>query len=71
MDEGGEILSRQAATALYNVTTAAAMAWEAAKLDDPRRLTLARAVLRHRLLPRDPLDAGEPDDAEIAAALAA
>ncbi|MET4697540.1 acyl-CoA dehydrogenase [Constrictibacter sp. MBR-5] len=69
--EGGEILTRQAATALYNVTTAAAMAWEAAKLDDPRRLTLARMVLRHRLLPRDPLDAGEDGAAEIDAALAA
>ena len=52
--EGGAMV-RQAASALYHVTSAAAMAWEAERLDDEERLMLARMVLRHRVLPRDPL----------------
>lgn len=54
-------LARQAASALYHLTSAAAMAWEAARLGMPRRLALARLVLRHRVLPRDPLQAEEAD----------
>jgi alkylation response protein AidB-like acyl-CoA dehydrogenase len=50
-------LARQAASALYHVTSAASLAWEAARLNLPHRLTLARLVLRHRVLPRDPLEA--------------
>ncbi|NKE45681.1 DNA alkylation response protein [Roseomonas frigidaquae] len=50
-------LARQAASALYHLTSAAAMAWEAARLEDAGRLELARLVLRHRVLPRDPLAA--------------
>jgi len=53
-------LARQAASALYHVTSAAAMAWEASKLGDPARAELARLVLRHRVLPRDPLAADAP-----------
>ena len=53
-------LARQAASALYHVTSAAAMAWEAEKLGDPARAELARLVLRHRVLPRDPLAADPP-----------
>ncbi len=60
-------LARQAATALYNVTSAAAMAWEATRLGDPRRHALAAMVLRHRVLPRDPL---EPTDAAATACAA-
>jgi len=48
-------LARQAASALYHLTTAAALAWEATRLQLPRRLALAQLVLRHRVLPRDPL----------------
>ena len=48
-------LARQAASALYHVTSAAALAWEAERLGRPERLALARMVLRHRVLPRDPL----------------
>lgn len=48
-------LARQAASALYHLTSAAALAWEAERLGMPERLALARMVLRHRLLPRDPL----------------
>ncbi len=57
MAEGGAGFARQAASALYHAASAIAMAWEAARLDDPRRLALARMVLTHRLLPRDPLAA--------------
>ena len=54
-------LARQAASALYHLTSAAALGWEAARLGLPRRLELARLVLQHRVLPRDPLMA-EPAD---------
>jgi acyl-CoA dehydrogenase len=55
-------LARQAASALYNVTTAAAMLDEARRLGSDRRLALARLVVRHRLTAVDPLDpaAGDP-----------
>ncbi len=53
--------ARQAASALYHLTAAIAMAWEAARTDDPSRLTLARMTLRHRVMPRDPLDPADPD----------
>ena len=57
----GAHLARQAASALYHVTSAAAMAWEATALQEPARLAMAAMVLRHRVLPRDPLaDDGEP-----------
>ncbi|MGE4043650.1 MAG: acyl-CoA dehydrogenase family protein [Acetobacteraceae bacterium] len=62
-------LARQAASALYHVTSAAAMAWEAAQLRDDRRLALARMVLRHRVLPRDPLAAQDPDAVTLATIL--
>lgn len=61
-------LARQAATALYNVTTAAGMLDEAARLGSERRLALARMVVRHRLAPVDPLDA-EAGDARLADAV--
>ena len=48
-------VTRQAASALYHLTSAAAMAWEASRLGDDHRLALARMTLRHRVLPRDPL----------------
>jgi acyl-CoA dehydrogenase len=54
---------RQAASALYHVASAATMAWEAAAMGDPRRLVMAGMVLRHRVLPRDPLaDDGAGED---------
>lgn len=54
-------LARQAASALYHVTSAAAMAWEAERLGDADRQALARLVLRHRVLPRDPLEDTDED----------
>jgi acyl-CoA dehydrogenase len=57
--EGEEALSRQATSALYHVTSAVIMAWEASRLaasrGDARRLLWARLVLDHRLTARDPL----------------
>jgi hypothetical protein len=60
---GRESLARQAASALYHAVSASTMAWEARKTGDARRLLLAQMVLRHRLLPRDPLSA---EDEELA-----
>jgi alkylation response protein AidB-like acyl-CoA dehydrogenase len=54
-------LARQAASALYHLTSVATLAWEAKRLGMPERLALARLVLRHRLLPRDPLDPREDE----------
>ena len=52
----GEVQARQVASALYHLTTATAMAWEAGRIGSARRMGLAQWVLRQRLLPRDPLD---------------
>lgn len=62
--------TRQAASALYHLTSAAALAWEAARLNAPHRLALAREVLRHRVLPRDPLTATPAEAPELAPLLA-
>jgi len=56
-----EALARAAAAALYHLTSAAVMNWEAARLGDPQRAALAAMVLRHRVLPRDPLAPEDPD----------
>lgn len=53
--------ARQVASALYHVTTAIAMAWEASRIGSARRMRLAQLALRQRVLPQDPLAAsGEP-----------
>lgn len=58
----GEV--RTAASGLYHAVSAVLMAWEAARMGGRwDRLALAGLVLRHKLLPRDPL-AGEDDDSE-------
>ena len=65
-------LARQAASALYHLLTASAMLWEARQLNMPARAELARLVLRHRVLPRDPLaPADTPSPELLAMALAA
>ncbi|MFM0519015.1 MULTISPECIES: acyl-CoA dehydrogenase family protein [Caballeronia] len=47
---------REAASALYHATTAVLMAAEAARVaPDHRRLALAHLIVRHKLMPRDPL----------------
>ncbi|WP_334186374.1 acyl-CoA dehydrogenase family protein [Noviherbaspirillum sp.] len=55
---GGGHLSRQAASALYHLTSAVAMAWEGSNIGSSRRMALAQLVLLHRLSPKDPLDPG-------------
>jgi len=52
-------LARQAASALYHATTAAALLWEGERLPCPARAALGELVLRHRLSPRDPLAVGD------------
>ncbi|MBB5214053.1 acyl-CoA dehydrogenase family protein [Parapusillimonas granuli] len=47
-------LARQAASALYNILTLAALRWEAAHEGLSTRGAIADLVLRHRLAPRDP-----------------
>lgn len=66
-----EHLARQAASALYHLFSASTMASEARRADAAgagRRLLLAQLVLRHRVLPRDPL-APENDEQPWLAAL--
>lgn len=63
-------LARQAASALYHVCAAAAMAWEAQRAGLPQRAVLAQLVLTHRLLPRDPLQADDPASDTLDALLA-
>ncbi|MEO6625595.1 MAG: acyl-CoA dehydrogenase family protein [Burkholderiaceae bacterium] len=59
---GHEASARQAASALYHLTTAVAMGWEATHTRSLRRMLLAQLVLRHKLLPQDPLvTLPEPD----------
>jgi hypothetical protein len=60
---------RQMASGLYNAASAIFMAWEAAELKSTRRLALAHLVLKHKLLPRDPLAPGEDDQDALAAVI--
>jgi acyl-CoA dehydrogenase len=54
--QGPETLARQAATALYDVSSAVLLAWEGSRRGaDARRALLSRFVLAHRLSPADPL----------------
>lgn len=47
---------RAVGTALYNITSAILLAWEASTIgDDWRRLTMAHCVVQHKLMPRDVL----------------
>lgn len=54
--------TRKAASALYHITTAITMAWEASHLQDEgwSRLAWAHLVLRHRLSAVDPLSSDHP-----------
>jgi hypothetical protein len=56
-DSGRDEWVRQAGSALYHASTAVLMACEGVRLaPDYRRLALAHLVVRHKLLPSDPLD---------------
>ena len=63
--EGGAASVRQAASAIYHVTSAAAMRWEGGRLGDGRRGVLADMVMTHRVLPRDPLAVVEEVRTEV------
>lgn len=62
----GETLARRAASALYHLTSAVAMFWEADRIGRGERLHLARLVLTHRLMPIDPLEP-RSSEADLAA----
>jgi alkylation response protein AidB-like acyl-CoA dehydrogenase len=57
--EGGDLLARQAASALYHTCSAIAMAWEGGRTGSTQRIEWAQGVLLHRVLPRDPLRPAE------------
>lgn len=61
-------LARQAASALYHITSAAALHWEGHQTHDTGRQAMAQMVLKHRLLPRDPMEF-EPDPDDLGVAL--
>ena len=66
-DAQGDVLARQVASSLYHLTTAIAMAWEAAGMRSTRRMHLAQLVLRQRVLPQDPLGGDESEPAWLPA----
>ncbi|WP_306006633.1 acyl-CoA dehydrogenase family protein [Aquicoccus porphyridii] len=73
-DRDREIETRAAASAVYNATSAAFLAWEDAQLrhvgnaTTGDRLAIAQSVLRHKLSVRDPL-AHDDSEADMAARL--
>jgi acyl-CoA dehydrogenase len=67
----GDALARQAASGLYHVAAASAMAWEAGRLNSARRMQLAQLVLRQRVLPQDPLGGDDTEPAWLPALLEA
>jgi hypothetical protein len=58
-----EAVYRQAASTLYHTATAVLMAWEGTMIHaargDARRVLWSCLVVKHRLTPRDPFDAGD------------
>jgi alkylation response protein AidB-like acyl-CoA dehydrogenase len=58
-DDKDERLARQVGSSLYHITSAIGLALEARRIGAPHRLAMARLVLQHRLLPRDPLATDE------------
>jgi alkylation response protein AidB-like acyl-CoA dehydrogenase len=61
-EPGAEATARLAASALYHATSAILLAWEGNQPGvDARRALLARFVLEHRLMPRDPLARANDD----------
>jgi alkylation response protein AidB-like acyl-CoA dehydrogenase len=61
-EPNAEATARLAASALYHITSAVLLAWEASQPGvDARRALLARFVLEHRLTARDPLALAQDD----------
>ena len=69
LDAGQDRHARQLASALYHLTTSIGMAWEATQIGSRQRMAQAHLALRHRLLPRDPLDLEEDEDNLVCQAL--
>ena len=65
----GETLARQVGSALYHLSSAAAMAWEAGGMGSARRMRLAQLVLRQRVLPQDPLGGDDTEPGWLPALL--
>ncbi len=57
--------ARRVGSALYHLSTAVAMGWEAHQVQSPRRMVLAQLVLKHRLLPQDPLAPNRETDLDV------
>jgi GNAT superfamily N-acetyltransferase len=76
-DRAKEADVRQAASAVYNATSATVLSWESAKIEGMTnaragsRRAIAESVLRHKLLPRDPLARAHDEAAEIDALIGA
>jgi acyl-CoA dehydrogenase len=69
-EDSVEDQARKAASALYHVTSAVLMTWEASRPGtDARRALYARLVLEHRLGAQDPLALDEPASEHDAAEL--
>jgi acyl-CoA dehydrogenase len=63
----GEGMARRAASALYHLTAAIAMAWEASQSGSKLRICLAKMVVKYRLNQNDPLSVDVGEDEGIAA----
>lgn len=66
---GADGRARATASGLYHTAAACLLAHEGAVLADPRRTALAEMTIRHKLAPRDPLAADDPEDAAAEALL--
>lgn len=69
-DPACEHEARRIASGLYHITSAILMAWEASQIvGDKRRLALAWLVVRHKLLPSDPLSLNQASPEALATLL--
>jgi hypothetical protein len=65
----GDRRARTVASGLYHAASACLLACDGALLADRRRAALADLVIRHKLTPRDPLEAEDGSEAETEALL--
>jgi hypothetical protein len=63
----GERMARRASSALYHLTTAIAMAWEASQSGSKLRVHLAKMVVKYRFSQIDPLSTAIVGDEDMAA----
>jgi hypothetical protein len=67
--DNDESQARQVASALYHLTTAAGLMWEAEQTGLPQRRVLGQLALKHRLWRRDPLAPTSAEEAVFPALL--